>query len=142
MPFFLVRPNVLLPRRVFAISTCCAQEFTTMSSDTDENTDTARKPTIITYEGKKYQFTWNQILLFVVAAPVFMLIMYPLLDYAAWIRIIVADNTVSSLNFISAMGATLSYPVNGIQFSTYSALANYVGAGTIFFSYVNTISVL
>jgi exosortase/archaeosortase family protein len=117
-----------------------------MNSVTDESTEaavpaTARKPTIITYEGKKYEFTWNQMLLFVVAAPVFMIVMYLLLYYGAWIRIIVADNTVSSLNFITAMGATISYTVNGITFTSYSALANYVGAGAIFFSYVNYINI-
>lgn len=119
--------------------------------DPRPGTPPARK--VITYEGKKYTFEPWQILLLAVATPVFVIVFYELLEYAAWIRIIVADHTISSLNFITAMGATLQYSVRpGIllepgspwitTFTTYTDLFRAVGLGPIFFSWVSDITIL
>ena len=96
----------------------------------------------ITYEGKKYTFDPWQIVLFAVATPVFVIIFYELLEYAAWIRVIVADHTISSLNFVTAMGATMTYRAGHMTYTTYTDLFNAVGAGTIFFSSVDEISII
>ena len=101
----------------------------------------AIKPTIITYEGKKYQFTWKRMALLAIASPILIIVLYQLLEYAAWIRIIVADQTTSSLNFITAMGATMQYYANGHFFDNYSSLFHSVGAANIFFSYVDDIQI-
>lgn len=99
------------------------------------------KPTIITYEGKKYQFSWIQMALLAIASPIIIIVLYQLLEYAAWLRIIVAEQTTSSLNFITAMGATVQYVTNGQYFDTYSQLVQHVGAAGVFFSYVDNIQI-
>ena len=82
-----------------------------------------------------------QIILFAVATPIYIIILYQLLEYAAWIRIIVADNTISSLNFVTIMGATMRYQVGAQTFYTYTDLFQHVGAARIFFSYVDDIEI-
>ncbi len=101
----------------------------------------AKKPAAITYEGKRYEFTIKQVILFAVAAPVFMVVCYQLLEYAAWIRIITADHTISSLNFVTVMGATLRFQFAGQTIYTYTDLFNLAGAGNIFFSWVDDIRI-
>ena len=94
--------------------------MTASASDVLEGTTTVLKPSIITYEGKKYQFTWKGMALLAIASPIVIVLLYQLLEYAAWLRIIVAEQTASSLNFITAMGATMQYSAGGHYFDTYS----------------------
>ncbi|HME54178.1 MAG TPA: archaeosortase H [Candidatus Lokiarchaeia archaeon] len=117
--------------------------MTSLDVPADDKSASSRTitPTIITYEGKKYQFTWMQMALLAIASPFVIIILYQLLEYAAWARIIVADETTSSLNFITAMGATMQYVVNGQTFNTYSQLFQHVGAANILFSYVDDIQI-
>ncbi|MBD3186290.1 hypothetical protein GF325_05635 [Candidatus Bathyarchaeota archaeon] len=95
----------------------------------------------IMFEGKKYQFNPYQVLFFAIATPIWVIVLYALLEYALWLRVIVADHTISSLNFITGMGASL-YFQDGIEiFTTYSELLDNVGAITIFFSHVSEIDI-
>ncbi|NMC04538.1 MAG: hypothetical protein GYA24_04965, partial [Candidatus Lokiarchaeota archaeon] len=106
----------------------------------------ALEPTTITFEGKKYQFTWNQIALFAIAAPVFILIFYQLLEYATWIRVIVGDHTISSINFVLAPFLNgnefqIEYLANSSDFYNVPDLYNQVGFLRVFFAPVDDIKI-
>ncbi len=107
--------------------------------------DRTPKP-IITYEGKKYQFSWKQMAIFAIAAPIFIVVLYQLLEYATWARIIVGDQTISSINFVLAPFLngnefSIQYEVNLVPFPNYPDLFNQVGFARIFFSPVDDINV-
>jgi exosortase/archaeosortase family protein len=104
------------------------------------------KPTVITYEGKKYQFSWKQMAIFAIAAPVFIVVFYQLLEYAAWIRVIVGDHTISSINFVLAPLLngdvfTIEYSADLSAFTNFPELFNQVGFARIFFSPVDDIEI-
>ncbi len=111
-------------------------------------TDHQLKPTVITYEGRKFIFSWKQMASFASAAPVFIIVFYQLLEYATWIRIIVGDNTISSINFVLAPflnGQTfrLQYQVPTLPLlpeeTTFPELFREVDFWRIFFSPVDDI---
>ncbi|MHA1680701.1 MAG: archaeosortase H [Promethearchaeota archaeon] len=110
---------------------------TRVSGKADENSDAGQggKRGIIVYEGKRYHFNPWSILIFAVAVPVGVVILYELLEYALWIRVMVADHTIVSLNFISGMGATVTYG----GYNTYGELFNAIGLGKFFFSHVDDV---
>ncbi|MHA1793623.1 MAG: archaeosortase H [Promethearchaeota archaeon] len=97
---------------------------------------------VILLDGKRYYFNPRHVLLFVIATPLWVIILYQLLEYAAWIRIITADHTITSLNFITGMNATLVYNFGNHYYSNYLDLLNDVGAAKIFFSYVDEINII
>ncbi|MFX0102434.1 MAG: archaeosortase H [Candidatus Hodarchaeota archaeon] len=96
------------------------------------------KDPTITYEGKKYIFKTRDILIFVIAAPIYIVILYALLEYAFWLRYIVAEHTIDSLNFVTGMGATMRVP----GYANYSELLHSVGIGKILFSHESEITIL
>ncbi|MEX2684541.1 MAG: archaeosortase H [Candidatus Sigynarchaeota archaeon] len=109
--------------------------------------DRGQKPTVIIYEGKKYRFSWTQMAIFAIAAPVFIVIFYQLLEYATWIRVIVGDQTISSINFVLAPFLkgnefSIEYRVDSLPvFTNFPDLYNHVGFGRIFFAPVDDIEI-
>ena len=109
--------------------------------------DRTPKATAITYEGKKYQFTWKQMAVFAIAAPIFIVVCYQLLEYATWIRVIVGDQTISSINFVLAPFLkgnefSIEYRVDSLPaFTNFPDLYNQVGFGRIFFAPVDDIEI-
>jgi exosortase/archaeosortase family protein len=117
-----------------------------MSANEGAPNDRSTKPTVITYEGNKYQFSWKQMLFFAIAAPVFVVIFYQLLEYATWIRVIVGDHTISSINFVLAplmngQEFTIKYQADTFAFTNFPDLFDQVGIGRVFFSPVDDIEI-
>ncbi|MHA1368462.1 MAG: hypothetical protein ACTSRA_01940, partial [Promethearchaeota archaeon] len=96
------------------------------------------RETVIVYKDKTYIFNIKQIILLGVATPLLTIILYYFLEYAFWIRYIVAEQTINSLNFITGMGATMYMydQDSGNTYSTFSELVNHVGWSKIYFSHV------
>ncbi len=109
--------------------------------------DQKPKITTINYEGRKYIFLWKQIAMFAIAVPIFIVIFYQLLEYATWIRVIVGDQTISSINFVLAPflngnAFSIVYRVAGFpDFLNFPDLYNQVGFGRIFFAPVDDIEI-
>jgi exosortase/archaeosortase family protein len=104
------------------------------------------KPTVISYEGHKYIFSWKQMAIFAIAAPIFIVVFYQLLEYAPWIRVIVGDHTISSINFVLAPFLNgnefrIEYMVNSSIFYNFPDLFNQVGFLRVFFSPVDDIEI-
>lgn len=109
--------------------------------------DPSPKPTVITYEGKKYQFSWKQMAVFAVAAPIFIVVFYQLLEYATWIRVVVGDQTISSINFVLAPFLngnefSIEYRVDSLPaFTNFPDLYDQVGFARVLFSPVDDVEI-
>ena len=113
-----------------------------MESEQQPKEEDRFKLPVITFEGKKYTFNPWQVIVFAIAVPVFVIVFYELLEYATWIRVIVGEHTIDSMNFVTLMGASIRYQVDGQVFYNYVDLVSYTGLGDIFYSYVDNIVIM